>query len=43
MSGTPLQPLGASPTLGQHTDDVLDALGYTRSQINDLRSRGIVR
>jgi formyl-CoA transferase len=43
MSGTPLQPQGASPTLGQHTDDVLDALGYTRTQIEDLRSRGIVR
>ncbi|MGD9895010.1 MAG: CoA transferase, partial [Dehalococcoidia bacterium] len=43
MSGTPLQPQGASPTLGQHTDAVLDALGYSRTQTEDLRSRGIVR
>jgi crotonobetainyl-CoA:carnitine CoA-transferase CaiB-like acyl-CoA transferase len=43
MSGTPLQPQGASPTLGQHTDAILDALGFSRSQVEDLRSRGIVR
>jgi crotonobetainyl-CoA:carnitine CoA-transferase CaiB-like acyl-CoA transferase len=43
MSRTPLQPQGASPTLGQHTDDVLRALGYDGGRIDDLRKRGIVR
>jgi crotonobetainyl-CoA:carnitine CoA-transferase CaiB-like acyl-CoA transferase len=43
MSHTPLQPQGASPTLGQHTDEILTALGYDRGRIDDLRARGIVR
>jgi crotonobetainyl-CoA:carnitine CoA-transferase CaiB-like acyl-CoA transferase len=43
MSGTPLRPQGASPTVGQHTADVLRALGYDAARIADLRARGIVR
>jgi formyl-CoA transferase len=43
MSGTPLHPQGASPALGQHTDDVLRALGYDDIRIADLRARGVVR
>lgn len=43
MSGTPLRPQGASPVLGQHTDDVLRALGYDDTRIADLHARGIVR
>ena len=42
MSGTPLRPQGASPALGQHTDEVLHALGYDDARIADLRTRGIV-
>ena len=43
MSKTPLRPQGASPTLGQHTDDLLRSLGYDDARITDLRVRGIVR
>jgi formyl-CoA transferase len=43
MSGTPLRPQGASPALGQHTDELLRALGYDEARITDLRARGIVR
>src|SRR5262249_24756113 len=43
MSGTPLQPQGASPTLGQHTEEILRSLGYVDARIAELRERGIVR
>jgi len=43
MSGTPLRPQGASPTLGQHTDEILHALGYNEASVQDLRARGVVR
>ena len=36
-------PLRASPTLGQHTDDVLAAeLGLTRTELEALRERGVI-
>ncbi len=43
MSGTPLHPQGASPALGQHTDEVLHELGYDDARIPDLRARHVVR
>ncbi len=43
MSGTPLRPRGASPSLGQHTDEVLRAAGYDDARIAGLRRRGIVQ
>ena len=42
MSETPLAVQGPSPTLGQHTDDVLHELGYTDDQIAALRERGVL-
>jgi len=42
MSDTPLAPQGASPALGQHTDDVLRELGYDNVRIESLRSAGVL-
>jgi crotonobetainyl-CoA:carnitine CoA-transferase CaiB-like acyl-CoA transferase len=35
-------PMGAPPRLGEHTAEVLDALGYTRKEVAQLRTRSIV-
>jgi crotonobetainyl-CoA:carnitine CoA-transferase CaiB-like acyl-CoA transferase len=43
FSESPTEDPGPPPTLGQHTDEVLGALGYDRSAIADLRTRGIVK
>ena len=41
MSDTPLAPQGPSPTLGQHTDEVLrEELGYDDARIATLREAG---
>ncbi|MBF6599507.1 MAG: CoA transferase [Dehalococcoidia bacterium] len=42
MSETPLRVQGPSPTLGQHTDDVLHELGYDDGRIAGLRARGVL-
>jgi formyl-CoA transferase len=42
MSETPLAVQGPSPTLGQHTDDVLRDLGYDDAQIASLRERRVL-
>ena len=43
MSETPLAPQGPSPTLGQHTDDILrDVLGYDDARIEALRAAGVL-
>lgn len=42
MSDTPLRVQGASPTLGEHTDEVLRELGYSDERITALRDRGIL-
>jgi len=43
FSDTPgLAPV-ASPTFGQHSDEVLAAHGYSAAEIASLRERGIVR
>ena len=31
-----------SPTLGQHTDDILKHIGYTEEKINALRENGVI-
>lgn len=42
FSGTPATLGGASPTLGQHTDELLGELGFTPDEIVDLRGSRIV-
>ena len=41
MSETPLTPTLASPALGEHTDEILSAYGYTPEQIGRLRERSV--
>jgi len=41
MSETPLEAKSASPALGEHTDQIMQELGYSEDKINDLRSRNI--
>lgn len=41
--GVELGPVGATPTLGQHTDEVLAELGRDPRTIAELRSAGVVR
>jgi crotonobetainyl-CoA:carnitine CoA-transferase CaiB-like acyl-CoA transferase len=42
MSETPLRVQGCSPTLGEHTDEVLRDLGYSDDAIAALREKGIL-
>jgi crotonobetainyl-CoA:carnitine CoA-transferase CaiB-like acyl-CoA transferase len=35
-------PVGRAPGIGEHTDDVLANLGYSESEILELRSKGVV-
>jgi crotonobetainyl-CoA:carnitine CoA-transferase CaiB-like acyl-CoA transferase len=43
MSATPLNPKRRAPMLGEHTDDVLAAAGYSSDEIEQLRYSGAVR
>lgn len=43
MSETPLQIDSASPGLGEHTELILNSLGYTTQDISILRKNGVVR
>jgi formyl-CoA transferase len=43
MSATPLNPRRRGPLLGEHTDAVLAAAGYSADEIEQLRSKGAVR
>ena len=46
--GTPVRVSGESfavrsaPALGEHTDEILDALGYTKEEVAQLRAEGVV-
>jgi formyl-CoA transferase len=42
MTETPLQAQGASPTLGQHNEEVLSDLGYSDVEITELREQGVI-
>ncbi len=42
FSETPTAILNPPPTLGQHTDEVLTGLGFSRAEMSRLRSSGIV-
>lgn len=42
FSGTPLDPPGPAPELGEHTDAVLEELGYSAADIARLRSQGVI-
>ena len=33
----------ASPTFGQHSDEILETYGYSQGEITALRERGVVR
>jgi formyl-CoA transferase len=43
MSHTPLDPKRRGPMLGEHTDEVLTAAGYSGDEIEQLRYSGAVR
>ena len=42
LTRTPQRMRNAAPEHGEHTDDVLAALGYNEGAIADLRKRGII-
>jgi crotonobetainyl-CoA:carnitine CoA-transferase CaiB-like acyl-CoA transferase len=42
LSATPGTPPGRPPLLGEHTDAVLDELGYTPAEITALKEQGVV-
>ena len=41
MHGTPGRIDTAAPTLGQHTDEILEFAGYTPSEIESLKVEGV--
>ena len=43
MSKTPGSIRRMPPTLGQHTDEVLESIGYTEKQLQALRESGAIR
>ena len=43
MSETPLKAQSASPALGEHTDEILENLGYTPELIEELKRTGVTR
>ena len=43
MSETPLEARSASPALGEHTDEILGAMGYSKEEIADMNRDGVTR
>jgi crotonobetainyl-CoA:carnitine CoA-transferase CaiB-like acyl-CoA transferase len=43
FSEAPLDPIRASPPLGRDTEDVLHSIGYTDSDIGELKARGVIK
>jgi crotonobetainyl-CoA:carnitine CoA-transferase CaiB-like acyl-CoA transferase len=43
LSATPLDPRRRAPMLGEHTDEVLLAAGYSQDEIEQLRASGAAR
>lgn len=43
MSETPLEATSASPALGEHTDEILQSLGYSPEEVSGLKTGGITR
>ena len=42
MTMTPLAAQGPSPTLGEHTDEIMRDLGYSDERIHELRAAGVL-
>jgi crotonobetainyl-CoA:carnitine CoA-transferase CaiB-like acyl-CoA transferase len=42
MSATPGTIRHRAPLLGEHTDEILDELGYDAAEVADLRAREII-
>jgi crotonobetainyl-CoA:carnitine CoA-transferase CaiB-like acyl-CoA transferase len=42
LSRTPGRVKGPPPTLGQHNEEILKELGYTREQIQDLKKKEVI-
>jgi len=42
FSKTPAKIVGAPPDMGQHTDEVLEAFGYSKNQIDKLRKEKVI-
>jgi formyl-CoA transferase len=40
--GTPAQPRGLAPEVGQHTEEMLLELGYDWEQITALKDRSVI-
>ena len=43
MSDTKLNPKLASPMLGEHTDEILGDLGYSKEKISELKNKNITK
>jgi crotonobetainyl-CoA:carnitine CoA-transferase CaiB-like acyl-CoA transferase len=43
FSGTPVRRDKAGPRLGEDTTPILEELGYAPADIQDLRTRGVVK
>jgi len=42
LSRTPAAVVAATPELGQHTDEILQELGYKANEISSLKSKGVI-